>query len=211
MSQMDHSRRFDGRPATSGLRRSADLRTVRRRVLNVPTSDIPGHPLPLDLIVATPTTIGDVVIQIATPASPRRADKATLQISSWRAGDVYESLHIGSPPPRHKAAIVRYRSLNQATRRRRCRNTTSPLTKADAMGSRSFVCVQASIVAIRHRAKGTRFFSTSAQAVRWKARWTGPLRLVRQFRLSPSNDRTKAVDSHDGQTICDSPIASSSA
>jgi hypothetical protein len=155
--------------------------------------------------------MSDVAIQNCDACFTAQSGQAILQVSSWCAGDVYESLHTGSPPPKHKAAIVRYRSLNQATRRRRCRNTASPLAKADAMGSRSFVCVQASIVAIRHRAKGTRFFSTSAQAVRWKARWTGPLRLVRQFRLSPSNDRTKAVDSHDGQTICGSPIAPSSA
>jgi hypothetical protein len=95
-----------------------------------------------------------------------QSGQPTLQISSWRAGDVYESLHTSSPPPRHKAAIVRYRSLNLAIRRRRCRNTASPLAKADAMGSRSSVCVQASIVAIRHRTKRIRFFPTSAQAVR---------------------------------------------
>lgn len=88
------------------------------------------------------------------------------KISYWCAGDVYESLHTGSPQPKQKAAIADYHSLNQATRTRRCRNKASPLAKADAMGSRSLVCVQASIVAIRHRAKGIRLFPTNAQAAR---------------------------------------------
>jgi hypothetical protein len=39
MSELGHSRRFDGRPATSGLPRSADIRRVRRHVSNVPVAD----------------------------------------------------------------------------------------------------------------------------------------------------------------------------
>src|SRR5258708_4025271 len=35
-----HSRRFDGRPATSGPPRSADIRRVRRHVSNVPEAEV---------------------------------------------------------------------------------------------------------------------------------------------------------------------------
>jgi hypothetical protein len=38
-SERGQSRRFDGRPATSGLPRSADIRRVRRHVSNGPHPD----------------------------------------------------------------------------------------------------------------------------------------------------------------------------
>jgi len=42
MSEVGQSRRFGCRPVTSGLPRSADIRSVRRHVTNGPWTDI-GH------------------------------------------------------------------------------------------------------------------------------------------------------------------------